>query len=289
MADTAEALPSRNPRSTRRTRDELRELLVSTGVQLLIEEGLGTGAGHLTFKRVFEWLEQNTGVRVTNASVIGRIWENQSEYQTDVLVAIASSDGTEMLEAAFQTLRPTLARFDRSTLEGRWGAISELARVGGSAHVRVLAGSTRWQRWVGVWALVMAGADPESEAAGPVADALRHGYETVTRRFEMAYARMLSSFGFRVRPALTLRQLTVATGALAEGCALRYGVDPTSTRDIMRPTGPNGELQEWTLFSVGVEALFRAFLEIDPDWDPGGPESRRRGDAGPGVWAPPET
>jgi hypothetical protein len=285
MADPAEVAASRPAPQTRRSRDELRELLISAGVELLVEEGLGTGAGHLTFKRVFEWLEQTTGVRVTNASVIGRIWTNQSEYQTEVLVAIASSDGSEVLESAFRALQPSLARFDRRTIEGRWGSLREMARVGGSAHIALLSGSKRWQRWVGVWALVMAGTGPDTTAGGPVADALREGYEVVTRRFELAYSRMLSSFGFRLRQPFTLRQLTLSTGALAEGCVLRFGVDEASTKDIVRPTGPNGEDQDWTLFSVGIEALLRAFVEIDPDWDPDGPASQRRGEAGPSVWA----
>ncbi|MBV8462367.1 MAG: hypothetical protein JO368_03680, partial [Acidimicrobiales bacterium] len=119
MADTAQTLAGRRAGTPRRSREELRELLVNAGVELLIDEGLGSGAGHLTFKRVFEWLEQNAGVRVTNASVIGRIWDNQSDYQTDVLVAIASTDGTEMVDAAFRALRPALAGFDRRTIEGR--------------------------------------------------------------------------------------------------------------------------------------------------------------------------
>ncbi len=276
---------SRPTGSHRRSREELREMLVSAGVDILLEEGLGSGAGHLTFKRVFEWLEQHTGVRVTNASVIGRIWDNQAEYQTDVLVAIASTDGSEVLESVFRALQPLLARFDRTTVEGRWAALREMARVGGAAHVDLLANSTRWQRWVGVWALVMSGGGSDGGPAGPVADALRRGSDAVTQRFERAYERMLSSFGFRLRAPLTLRQLTTATGALAEGCALRYGVDPASTRRIRRPTGPGGAEQEWTLFSVGVEALVRAFVEIDPDWDPAGPASQRRGDHGPREWS----
>jgi hypothetical protein len=285
MADPVEVVARHSTTPTRRSRDELRDLLVSAGVELLVEEGLGTGAGHLTFKRVFEWLEQNTGVRVTNASVIGRIWANQSEYQTEVLVAIASSDGSEVLESAFRSVQPALARFDRRTVEGRCGALRELARVGGAGHIQLLGASKRWQRWVGVWALVMAGSGPDTAAGGPVADALRKGYEVVTQRFELAYARMLSSFGFRLRQPLTLRQLTVATGALAEGCVLRYGVDEASTRSIIRPTGPNGEDEEWTLFSVGIEALVNAFVELDPDWDPAGPGSQRRGEHGPSEWA----
>ena len=59
---------------------------------MLREEGLGTGAEALTFKRVFDRVEEDTGVRLTNASVIRRVWENQAEFQVDVLVTIALGD-----------------------------------------------------------------------------------------------------------------------------------------------------------------------------------------------------
>jgi hypothetical protein len=34
---------------------------------------------------------------------------------------------------------------------------------------------------------------------------------------------------------------------------------------ILRPTGPGGELQVWTLFGVGLEALVDQFFVLDPD------------------------
>jgi hypothetical protein len=37
---------------------------------------------------------------------------------------------------------------------------------------------------------------------------------------------------------------------------------------ILRPTGPKGEDQEWTLFAIGLEALMQQFFEPDPDWNP---------------------
>ncbi len=56
-------------------------------------------------------------------------------------------------------------------------------------------------------------------------------------------------------------------GALAEGCSLRQHVDP-HLGVILRPTGPRGEDQEWTLFAIGLEALLMHFFEPDPDWSP---------------------
>jgi hypothetical protein len=71
----------------------------------------------------------------------------------------------------------------------------------------------------------------------------------------------------RIRAPLTFRQLSVAVGALAEGCALRQRVDH-HMEGILRPTGPDGEDQEWTLFAIGLEGLLQTFLELDPDWTP---------------------
>ena len=78
---------------------------------------------------------------------------------------------------------------------------------------------------------------------------------------------VLPLLGLRPRAPLTLRQFTVSTGALVEGCALRQ-VGAEDLDVIERPTGPGGSMQEWTLFAVGLEALATAFFEIDPDWDP---------------------
>ena len=69
----------------RLSRDELHNLFIEAGRAILREEGLGAGGDSLTFKRVRERVEADTGIRITNASLIGRIWEDQFDYQTDVL------------------------------------------------------------------------------------------------------------------------------------------------------------------------------------------------------------
>jgi hypothetical protein len=37
---------------------------------------------------------------------------------------------------------------------------------------------------------------------------------------------------------------------------------------MIRPTGPDGEDQEWTLFAVGLEALVNQFLELNTEFAP---------------------
>src|SRR5580704_10292331 len=78
-----------NARRPQRSREETRQMLLAAGRDILRDEGLGTGAEAITFKRVFDRVERETGVRLTNASVIHRVFENQAEFQADLLVSIA--------------------------------------------------------------------------------------------------------------------------------------------------------------------------------------------------------
>jgi hypothetical protein len=254
-------------RQPKQSRKELRSLMLDTGRAILREQGLGTGAEALTFKRVFDRVEQDTGVRLTNASIIRRVWENQAAYQADVLVAVASDGGRIEIDRTFNAIGALFDGFDLSTIETRRHAIREMCRVGGAANIESLRQSSNWTSWIGVWA--MATVNDVREQRGRIDAALLSGYRVTTDRFEQIYGANAAALGLRLRNGLTVRQYTMAVGALAEGSALRSRVDSSEMEGILRPTGPNGEEQEWTLFAIGVEALVEQFFELDPDWTPG--------------------
>ena len=79
---------------------------------------------------------------------------------------------------------------------------------------------------------------------------------------------MISYLGFRLREEFTLHQFVIAADALSQGYGLRDRIDSSIDERILRPTGPGGEAQEWTLFAVAFEGLIRQFFEIDPEWEP---------------------
>jgi hypothetical protein len=255
------------------SRDELRSLLLETGRTLLIEEGLGTNVETLTFKRVFERVEADTGRRLSNASVIRRVWENLADYQTDVLVSVAQQDGLGEFDETFSALVPLFTTLDLSTEESRERAMREVCRVGGAANILALLESPHWSLWIAVWALATAESLPAEgqrvENQEKIRRALLAGYEGFTQLWEDAYAALAASLGVRPKSPLTVRQFTVAVGALAEGCSLRQRLD-SGMDGILRPTGPNGEDQEWSVFAIGLEALVRLYFEPDPDWTPPG-------------------
>ena len=242
-------------------------MLLEAAQAMLREEGLGVGTDALTFKRVFERVERDTGLRLTNASVIKRIWENQADYQTDVLLGIAADEGLGEIEETFTALVPALEVLDVSTPEARWEALRELCRVGGNANIAALGESDNWSLWFSVWSQATTGEITEQKKA--LQAALLRGYESVTEMYEETYQALVDLLGLRVRAGLTIRQFTIAVGALAEGCTLRNRVDVDN--GLLLSTGPDGDEQEWTLFAVGAEALALRFFELDPDWTPPAP------------------
>jgi hypothetical protein len=240
-------------------------MLLEAAQAMLREEGLGVGTDALTFKRVFDRVERDTGMRLTNASVIKRVWENQADYQTDVLLGIAADEDHVEMEQTFAALVPTLEALDVSTPEARRSALRELCRIGGNANINALCESDNWSLWFSVWSQATAGEITDQKKALQVA--LLRGYESLTEMYEETYQGLLDLLGFRVRSGMTMRQFTISVGALAEGCTLRNRVDG-DMGGLFLPTGPDGEDQEWTLFAVGAEALALRFFELDPHWTP---------------------
>jgi hypothetical protein len=258
-------------RQPKQSREDLRRLLVQSGRTILIEEGLGIGTETLTFKRVFDRVEADTGLRLSNASVIRRVWENLADYRADVLATIAAEDGLGEYDRTIQALAPIVAELDLSTPEARERSLREVFRRGGAVNILALLESPNWSLWIGVWAMAMTDALEGGERPlrhhERIRASLLEGYEGFTQLWEGAYTRLAAILGVRIRPPLTVRQFAVAVGALAEGCSLRQRLDP-KMQGILRPTGPEGEEQEWTLFGIGMDALQQLFFEPDPEWSP---------------------
>ena len=247
------------------SRDELRALLLRTGRTLLQEEGLGSRAETLTFKRAFDRVEADRGIRLSHASVIRRVWENLDDYQTEALARVAAEDGIGDFEATFTALVPLFESLDLSSPEARRISMREVCRVGGSTNVVTLLESTDWTLWIGVWALANSGnfRGEEARRHQRIQESLLDGYQRLTSLWEGVYEGMAKLFGVRARSPLTIRQFTMAVGALAEGCSLRQRLD-SRMEGIVRPSGPNEEDQEWTIFAIGMEALQARFFEPDP-------------------------
>jgi len=249
---------------TRRSREELRTRLVEEGREILFAEGLESGSSNLTFKRVFARVEAKTGIRITNASVIKRIWENQADFQADVLVTIAR-DELRRAQGSGQRVIALLGSLDMNTPESRTWALRQVCRVEGNASSTAIDQSGNWPLWISVVAMATTSANPEIQAR--IKGALADGYQSVTRFWSANFIALIDVLGLRVRHPWSMDQFSMAAIAFAEGCALRQ-LTSGHTEMIIRPTGPDNEDQEWSLFAVGLEALVHQFLEPDPEFPP---------------------
>lgn len=106
-------------RRPRQSREDLRALLLAAGQSILLEEGLGTVADALNFKRAFDRIESETGIKLSNASVIGRVWANLDDYQTDVLVQLASDTSRSNVSEVAELVAAVLSDWDLSTIAAR--------------------------------------------------------------------------------------------------------------------------------------------------------------------------
>jgi hypothetical protein len=253
------------PTPTRRTRAELRTLLIDAALEVLRQDGLGTGAEQLTFKRVFDRVAATSGIRVTNASVIGRIWDNQAEFQSAVLAEVATDEITDQERAVVAATAGFVATADRSTSEARRATLREIMRLAAEAGLTGATASRTWATVIGVWALVSG--SRAAGTTGPLHEALRASYAALEERSVAATESLMAFLGLRLRPPFDVRQFTTALTALVEGCALRDRA-AAGIRGLELPTGPGGGLQSWTVLGVGMDALAEEFFDLDPDWSP---------------------
>ena len=247
-------------------RDDLRDLLIDVGLDLLIDEGLARGTERLTFKRVFDRAAEERGLRVTNASVIGRIWVDMADYQADVLAAALERIDQAGVEETIRAAGEVLAAADLDTVDGRRAATTEVVRVACAAHIETVVRSRTANLTIGLRGLGVSRLP--SDEGTPAAESLRRAYDVYCVRWDFALGRAFEILGVRMRPGLTIRQLSMLAISLAEGFVIWDRVDPAMTRHILRPTGSEGEKKDWTLFSMGLEALVWQFAELveGADW-----------------------
>ena len=247
-----------------RPRSELRDLLLNAGLEILLEEGLGNGAEHVTFKKVFERVQSQQGIRVTNASVIGRIWENQSEFQVSVLHAAPQDLDQQEVVKTLDAVSAVLTSADLSTPKGRLATLQEVTRIASKRNAELMTGSSTWAIWIGMWAIAVSGKEDASNKR--LREIVLASYEQTISSFSMLYEWIFSSLGIRIQEPFTMHHLTTAIGGLAEGIAMQEVIGIPGTKRVRLPSGQDGSAQDWTLLGVGIAALLDRMTELDPDW-----------------------
>jgi hypothetical protein len=247
----------------RRSRQELREIVLEAGRDVLLTEGLGTGAEHLSFKRVLSHVAATRGIRITNASVIGRIWENQEQFQLDVVNSIANIQGDEEVSVATGAFDAALGRLDVSTPPLRRASLAELIRVS-CAEYLTSASTSAASIQMALVSYVAASQTATSD--NRLIDSFRDTNRRLTARYEELYALGLNACGWRIRPQYTVHEVATLFSAIAEGILLHQLIDPDAFSPIVLVSELDGSEVEWTQLGITMNSLVAFFAEPDPDW-----------------------
>jgi hypothetical protein len=260
----------------RRRRQDMAQLILNTGVEMLIARGLDGGCDHVGMSDVLAEVERTTGERITNASVYGRMWDTQADFHRELLLTAAEYYPAGEEQATQEEARAVLAHADLGTMAGRTAALVEISRTAGAAHLKTLSESRPWQTWLAIWAITVSTPTLDDDNVRGPAIARRHHH--AVNDFADVLDEVLDKVGYTVKAGLTLTQLASSIYALSEGFALHDRFAPEHVVTLQRPSGPvnlTQEPAEWTLFSVGVEALLLHFTEPNPPDTLDAPDARR--------------
>ncbi|MEI8050267.1 MAG: hypothetical protein WCI12_02385 [Actinomycetes bacterium] len=254
--------PTRS-RRVRRSKVELRELVLGSGIEVLHAEGLGTGVENLTFKKVLDHLQESSGIRITPASLIRRVWQDQKDFQFDVVRTIITEQGEGEIGEVSDSLSETFARLDLSSPKMRRASLDELIRVASKDYLSTtISPLSTIQTALASYALAGGDAGVNQEFLGLFSEATA----LLTRQYVEIYELALEAVGFRIRPGLRIEQMAVAILSFGEGSLLRRSTAPEAFAPMFLPREIDGASVEWDLFGFGVKAIVEAFTEEDPDW-----------------------
>ena len=247
----------------RRSRKELRAIVLEAGRDVLLTEGLGTGAEHLSFKRVLSHVAATRGIRITNASVIGRIWGNQEEFQLDVVNSVANIQGDEEAAVTIEALEAVLARLDVSTPELRRASLAELIRV---TCAEYMAAASTSAATIQMALVSYVAASQSASADNRLIESFRSTNRRLTTRYEELYTQGLQACGWRIRPQYSMYEVAALLSAVAEGILLHQLVEPRAFQPLILTSGLDGTEVEWTHHGVTMNSLVDFFAEPDPEW-----------------------
>jgi hypothetical protein len=251
------------PQSARRpgpesTLDEVHDALVEAAVAMLSETGVEIGLTHLKLSSVIA----ATGVSRSTAyrSLADESLPPQSVLHRDVMSRLLSRDAREANRppvtaatlAEIEHQRENLASTD---IADRTYAVRSIIRVGAGAGFEVVSNSVERSMLTAAY-----GALRSSAASDWRIDELRRGERRISEQFGDLYSQLAARFGYRLRPEFTSLQFATAAAAMVEGMSMRYGLSD-QLGPIMRPTGREGGLEEWSLYATVFEAVFVAFFE----------------------------
>jgi hypothetical protein len=253
----------------RRTRAELRDLVVAAGVEVLLQQRVDLRPETLSYASVLEHVERTRGVTLYRSSVHGRIWDSHKEYWLDVLARAIDAEPVidRSIVADLAADAPPGAG---DGPDGRWQRAMAEVRMLAAADTAARLASTDFLRRQSIRSALLM--EPDSEPFSSLRRLLHRSQTTEIARLKDFY-RQVVSLGFEVRPELGIDDeealrilatlyLSAASGAVFDQAA---GVESSSRTYTLRPAGEHGRHRQWPAISVATWAVFAYLFQVaDP-------------------------
>ncbi|MEM9563547.1 MAG: hypothetical protein AAGA93_13060 [Actinomycetota bacterium] len=250
----------------RRSKDELRALLVSTGERLLLQDGIALTPYSLTYAGVFEYIKATRGVTLHRSAIHKHIWSSQGEFQADVLAEAARYDPGESLVSARQAMAAQVAvRNPDGTVNQRQMILdSTLAIV--EAQMHVSAHSSSFHRWQSIKASMLS--QDAGDHAVELARAISDRYEELVSDFVETYRSVLPLVGLQVNPDLKIDEDQAYQQFAVLGAAFTSGADYNATAGSGLATGTvplprvdgSGRSDSWPIQAMASLAILDLFF-----------------------------
>lgn len=235
--------------------DQVRDRLVQAGIETLMEHGVESGLDAISLDACIASADVPRGMSY-------RIWKDaglapQDALRHDVVVALLNLPTATGLAATKDRLETELDRiislFESGDATDRRTAVGELARIVGAFNHEALNASAEWRLYNALRAAAITRPDIDPQ----IMVLLVQGEDRLIGRYAELYQWLSDTVGIRLREGFTMEQFSAAAYGLNEGLSGRFTT--SYQRDGIR-RGDSDD--EWTLFSVGLEALIHQFFDL---------------------------
>lgn len=227
----------------RRTADQTKDLLIRTGLAMLLDRGISAGVSHIRLQEVVRRAGLTTGAAY-------RLWDDQDAFHHDLAVAAAGWRDGRPIAATWSTIGDLVA--SRAPLR-------EVVRRAAQAHVDTFDDSERSRQRSARAFLVALALRATSATWSDLREASVARHADSVREFSALYRGLMDAYGRRMRPPFEVQDFAVAMAALGEGFALQ--AIEGLPHPHLQVAGPAGVGEDWTLFGVSVWALIEGYTE----------------------------
>lgn len=238
--------------------DQVRERLVDSGIRALRENGVEIGLDAVALDAAIVDADVPRGMSY-------RIWQDsdlspQNALRREVVLKLLSLPTTSGIQATRARAAQWIEEYgsiDTSTPQGRKRAISEMVRVVGGYNHELLDSSEEWRLYN---ALRSASLTRESTEAPEIMELLRNGEDLIIEAYSKLFSESAQLFGLRMRSEFSIEQFAATAHGLNEGLTSRLSTK--YERSGIWRADDDGDLAEWSLFAIGLEALIHQFFAI---------------------------